>query len=341
MSPRARAASTPARMTRPLRLLVTGAAGYVGRHVTAQALSEGHSVRATMRDPARAADIAGAVGGPIEPAALDLMRDAGWDAAMAGIDAVMHTASPVPIGAPKRDDDVIRPALDGTRRVMKAVARAGIRRVVVTSSIAAILDPKGKDRNREFTASDWTDAENPEVRAYARAKTLAEREARRIAAEAGLSLVTINPGVVFGPPLGGGVSSSLALIDRLLKGRDLLLPRLWIPSVVARDVAAAHLRALDAEAGARLPMVAATVPLSEIAGIVRSAVPDARASRLTAPDWAVRLVARVSPSVRAVAGGLGRIDRVATGPAEALLGRPMADPRRAIADTARALARRG
>jgi dihydroflavonol-4-reductase len=325
-------------MRRPLRLLVTGAAGYVGRHVTAQALAEGNSVRATMRDPARAAELAGAVGGPVEPAALDLLRDAGWDAAMAGIDAVLHTASPVPIGAPKRDDDVIRPALDGTRRVMEAAARAGIPRVVVTSSIAAVLNPKGKDPAELFTAADWTDAGNPQVRAYARAKTLAEREARRIADEAGLRLATLNPGVVFGPPLGGGVSSSLALIDRLMKGRDPLLPRLNIPCVTVADVAEAHLRALEAGDGPRILMVADSVPLQEIAGLVRQAVPGARAARLVAPDWLVRLAARVSPSVRAAAGGLGRAERVETETAEALLGRPLADPRPAVTETARALA---
>ncbi len=325
-------------MTRALRLLVTGAGGYVGRHVTARALAEGHSVRASMRDPARAAEISGAVGGPVEPAALDLLRDAGWDAAMAGIDAVLHTASPVPIGAPRRDDDVIRPALEGTRRVMEAAARAGVPRVVVTSSIAAVLNPRGKDLAEFFTAADWTDAEDPAVRAYARAKTLAEREARRIAAEAGIALVTINPGVVFGPPRGGPATSSLALIDRLIRGRDPLLPRLHIPCVTAEDVAEAHLNALDARDGARILMVAGSVPLQEIAALVRQAVPHARASRLTAPDWAVRLVALVSPSVRAAAGGLGRVERVETATAEALLGREMVDPRAAVTATARALA---
>jgi dihydroflavonol-4-reductase len=325
-------------MTRPLRLLVTGAGGYVGRHVTARALAEGHSVRASMRDPARAAEIAGAVGGPVEPAALDLLRDAGWDASMAGIDAVLHTASPVPIGAPRRDDDVIRPALEGTRRVMQAAARAGISRVVVTSSIAAVLNPRGKDPADLFTAADWTDAQNPAVRAYARAKTLAEREARRIAAEAGIALATINPGVVFGPPLGGPATSSLALIDRLIRGRDPLLPRLHIPCVTAGDVAEAHVKALGAVDGARILMVADSVPLQEIAALVRQAVPHARVARISAPDWAVRLVALASPSVRAAAGGLGRRERVETATAEALLGREMTDPRAAVAATARALA---
>jgi dihydroflavonol-4-reductase len=322
-----------------MRLLVTGAAGYLGRHVTARALAEGHAVRATLRDPCRVADLRAAVGrGPLEAVGLDLLRDSGWEAAMDGIDAVLHTASPVPVGAPRRDADVIRPALEGTRRVMQAAARAGIGQVVVTSSIAAVLNPPGKDPTALFTAADWTDTRNPAVRAYARAKTLAEREARHIAAESGIRLATLNPGVVFGAPLGGGVSSSLALIDRLLRGRDPLLPRLAIPCVVAEDVADAHLRALDAEDGARILLVADTVPLQEIAARVRRAVPGAKASRRMAPDWAVRLVARVSPSVRAAASGLGRVERVETATAEALLGRPLADPRPAVDATARALA---
>ena len=328
-------------MTAPRHLLITGGAGYVGRHVIASALAAGHRVRATLRDPAKAPEPA-LIGGQVEWVRADLLRDAGWEAAFDGIDALLHTASPVPIGAPKRDEDVIRPALEGTERVLRAAARAGLRRVVLTSSIAAMLSAPGKPAGAPFGAEDWTDATDPANRAYARAKTLAEQAAHRIAAEAGMSLIALNPGVVFGAPRGGGVTSSLALIDRLIAGRDPLLPRLAIPCVTAGDVAEAHLAALAglerAAPGARVPLVADTVPLRDIAEIVRRAVPEARPSRGTAPDWLVRAAARLSPSVRAAAGGLGRVDRVETETAATLLGRPLSDPRAAIAETARALA---
>jgi dihydroflavonol-4-reductase len=324
-----------------MHLLLTGANGYLGRHIAARALAEGHRLRVTLRDPARAADIRAAIGAEeaaLEAVPLDLLRGEGWDAAMEGIEAVIHAASPVPIGAPKRDVDVIRPAVEGTERVLAAAGRAGVGRVVVTSSIAAVLSAPGKAPGETFTAADWTDPAAPGVRAYARAKAMAERAARSLAAEARIPLVTVNPGLVVGPPLGGGVTSSLALIDRLVKGRDPLLPRIAIPATTTRDVAEAHLRALGAEDGARFLMVGDTLALREVAEIVRRAVPAARPSRIDAPDWAVRLLARVSPSVRGVAGGLGRFERVERAPVEALLGRPLEDPRPAIAETARALA---
>lgn len=325
-----------------MHLLITGATGFIGRHVTAEALAQGHRVRATMRDLSRAGDLRAHLGpGPLEPVALDLMQDTGWDAAMAGIDGLLHTASPVPVSAPNSEREVLGPAVEGTRRVLQAAARAGVPRVVVTSSIAAILGDPRKGPMDLYTAEDWTDPEAPKVRTYAKSKVLAEREARRIAAETpGLHLATVNPGFVFGAPLGSGVSSSLVLIDRLLRGKDPMLPRLSFPSVSVRDVAEAHLRALMAADGARIVASGETLWISEIAEVVREAVPGARPARLTAPDWLVRLLARFSPSLRMVASGVGRAQRTDPGTCEALLGRPLQDPRIAIAEAARALARR-
>ncbi len=325
-----------------MRLLITGAAGYVGRHVTAAALEAGHEVRATLRDPKRAealrADL-GAAPTQLSVVGLDLLRPEGWERALQGIDAVLHTASPVPTRAPRSDAEILRPAVDGTERVLRESAAAGVARVVVTSSIAAILGAPGKGPGDTFGAADWTDPDAPDIRTYARAKTLAEQAARAIARETdGLTLATVNPGYVFGPHLGGGVSSSLTLIDMLLRGRMPLLPRLAFPSVDVRDVAAAHLAALTAPDEARLVASGQTLWLPEISRIVRSAVPKARAPQLVAPDWAVRLAARLSPSLGMIAGGVGTAKNTDPASCEHALGRPLADPRPAVAETARALA---
>ncbi|MEM9901189.1 MAG: NAD-dependent epimerase/dehydratase family protein [Pseudomonadota bacterium] len=327
-----------------MHLLITGVGGYLGRHITAEALAQGHSVRATLRDPNRHSTLAADLGAPmdrLEVAQVDLLSDTGWDTAMDGIDAVLHTASPVPTAAPASDDAILRPAIDGTKRVLHAATRAGIRRAVVTSSIAAILGAPGKGPGDTFTHADWTDPAAPSTRAYARAKTCAERAAREIAdATPGLALATINPGYVFGAPRGGGVTSSLTLIDMLLKGRLPLLARLAFPSVSAQDVAAAHLSALHAPAGARILASGPTLWLSDIARAVRRAVPGARVPRLVAPDWTVRLANRLSPSLRMIAGGVGEARYTDPATCEALLGRPLSDPLDAVAETARALAAR-
>jgi len=331
-----------------MRILVTGAAGYVGRHVTAAALAAGHEVTGTLRDRARApalrVDLAARPGGGdvdrLDLVALDLLDDAGWDAAMAGVDAVLHTASPVPVAAPTDDEAVIRPAVEGTRRVLAAAARAGVRRAVVTSSIAAVLGAAGKGPGDTYGADDWTDTGRADLRAYARAKTLAERAARETAAARGIALASVLPGFVFGAPLGGPVTSSLTLIARLMDGAIPALPRLAFPSVAVGAVAEAHLRALAAPEGARILASGETLWLPEMAAIVRAAVPGARVPRLVAPDWLVRLAARVSPDLRAFAGGVGEARYTDPASCTALLGRPLADPRAAVAETARTLAAR-
>ncbi|MEM1431559.1 MAG: NAD-dependent epimerase/dehydratase family protein [Pseudomonadota bacterium] len=325
-----------------MHLLITGAQGYVGRHVTAHALAAGHTVRATLRDTSLSEHLRDAIDASkdqLQTVQLDLLSDAGWAEAMTGIDAVLHTASPVPTTRAPSDDAILRPAVDGTTRVLRHARDAGISRVVVTSSIAAILGSPDKGAGDTYDAGDWTPTDDPKVRAYARSKTLAEQAARRIAADAPtMRLATVNPGFVFGPPLGGPVSSSLTLVDMLLRGRFPALFRISFPSVDAEDVAAAHLAALTAEDGARIIASGRTLWLPEMAQAVREAVPSARVTRFILPDWIVRQARRVSPTLREFAGNVGQAKYTDPSSCEALLGRPLKDPLLAVAATARALA---
>ncbi len=321
-----------------MKLLITGATGYIGKHVVRRALGEGHQVRASLRSRAREAELRAAVGdGDLEIVELDLTKDDGWADAMSGIEGLLHTASPVPVGSDASADAIIGAAVNGTRRAIENAAREGVRRVVVTSSTAAIFGCNRPD-DHIFGPDDWTDPDLEGVGAYAKSKTLAELLAREIsAATPGMSLATVNPGFVFGAPLDRHWASSVVLIDRLLKGKDPMLPRLSFPSISVHDVAEAHLRALSARDGARIVASDRTFWLSEIADIVRSAAPSARAAKRTAPNWVVRFLSRFDPTIRFVVNDLGRYRRTDSSSLAELLERPPAPPEDAIAETARAL----
>src|SRR5271166_5775288 len=190
-------------------VLVTGGAGFIGGHCILQALAAGHSVRATLRNPARESEVRGLIDRAgaqglerLSFAAADLERDAGWPEAAAGCDFVLHVASPFPLAVPKHEDDLIVPARDGALRVLKAARAAGVKRVVLTSSFAAV-GYGHKEQAAPFNAASWTDPNGPGVSAYAKSKTLAERAAwDYVAKEGGPELSVVNPVGVFGPALG-------------------------------------------------------------------------------------------------------------------------------------------
>ena len=207
-------------------VLVTGGSGYIAGYCIAELLNDGWSVRSTVRSSAKTkavrqsiADIASKAS-EIEFVEADLNSDAAWDKAAIGAQYVLHVASPVPVTDPKNDDELIRPARDGTLRVLKAARDAGAKRVVITSSISAIIYGRG-GREKPLTEEDWTDETNRgDTSPYDRAKTMAERAAWAwLAAEGGrLELVTVNPGLVLGPVLGSDFSASIEAIKKLLDG---------------------------------------------------------------------------------------------------------------------------
>lgn len=219
----------------------------------------------------------------LDPAALsrlsfvaaDLGADAGWAAAMEGVVTLVHTASPFPLTPPKDENDLIRPALEGTLRVLGAARAAGIRRVVLTSSTVAIVPP---DRSGTYDESSWVDAARPQTLAYIRSKVLAERAAWDFAAENGMALTTINPGFVFGAPLGDCDGTSVALVRRLMKGTDPLMAKVEYPVVDVTDIARMHLRAVQdpATAGKRYLGAAGTLSFVEMGRILKAAHPTRR-----------------------------------------------------------------
>ncbi len=293
--------------TRPV--LVTGASGFIAKHIVRELLESERSVRAAVRSPARRAQLEALFpDAPLEFVTLDLTADEGWDAALTGVDALIHTASPFPSAPPKDPQDLIRPAVDGTMRALRAAQQAGVTRVVMTSTCGAIYKPADEEWSRVKTREDWTDPTGPKTTPYEASKTLAEQAAWRFAAEhPEMRLTTINPGMVFGPAMDEHYGSSLGLVEQLVTGRLPMYPKLDMPVVDVRDVARMHVRALadDSAAGQRFPGNAGALSVPEMAGILASAYPEAGRKGRTAPDWLVRTLATFVPLMRTAAKGLG------------------------------------
>lgn len=331
----------------PETVVLTGITGFIAKHVALKLLAAGYRVRGTLREPGRADEVRAALAphlgdtaldGRLEFATLDLTRDVGWSEAMAGAQALVHTASPFPMVQPGDRDAVIRPAVDGTRRALAAAAAAGVRRVVLTSSTAAVTNSAGPAHGDVYSEADWTDLDHPSASAYVASKTLAERAAWDFArSEApGMALTTILPGLVVGPPLDGHFGTSLKLIERMLAGSDPALPKLGFPVVDVRDVAEMHLRALQRPeaAGKRYLGAADFAWFRDMALIVKAAHPDRRVTTRTAPNLAIRLLARFDPSLRAIVPLLGRETRVSTAAARADLGIAFTPVAEALRDSA-------
>ena len=328
-----------------MKVLVTGGSGYIAGFLIRQLIEQGWTVHTTLRSLAREAPLRRLLAVPnarLHCFAADLNADAGWAEAVAGCSHVAHLASPLPAGVPKQADELILPARDGTLRVLRAARDAGVQRVVMTSSVAAVAYGRGPGVHH-FTEADWTDPSRPGLSAYIQSKTLAERAARDwIAREGGpVEFCTINPAVVLGPVWSSDHSASVMLVQKLLDGRWAALPRLGFGIVDVRDVADLHVRALTAPHmhGERFIASGRFMTLAEIAAVLRAGLgaDAARVTRRTLPDWLVRLAAQVSPVARAVVGELGNTRIQHADHAQAVFGWAPRREEDSILDCARSL----
>jgi nucleoside-diphosphate-sugar epimerase len=265
-------------------VLVTGATGFIAQHCMLQLLEAGYRVRGTARSAGRTAEVAdvlrphlsdaarAGLADRFEVVAADLTADAGWDEAVAGCRYVLHVASPIPRTPPKNPDELIVPARDGALRVLRAASSAGVERVVLTSSVAAVL--YGRDRNRVFTEDDWSNIDDKRIGTYEKSKAIAERAAwdamGELGSESTMSLAVINPGLVLGPLLSSDWGTSGEAVKKLIDRDFPAIPDIHYACVDVRDVAAAHVAAMTAPgaAGQRFICAEADHSLREIASIL-------------------------------------------------------------------------
>jgi dihydroflavonol-4-reductase len=310
-------------------VLVTGGSGFLGGWCLVELLRGDYAVRTTVRDLGREAEVRARVASQVDPGdrltvlEADLTSDGGWEQAVQGCDYVLHVASPFPLAQPKDPDELIVPAREGTLRVLKAALDAGVGRVVVTSSIAAVRGSVD-EAPAPLTEESWTDPDG-DVTPYTRSKTIAERAAWDFVEERGESekLAVVNPGAILGPLLGDDMSPSLELVNRLLKGMP-GTPRIGFSIVDVRDVVDLELKAMTApEAGGeRFIAVARFQWMSEVAAVLRERLGPAAAKvpKRAVPNLLVRLIGIFDPAVRSIAGQLGQKVEVSPAKAEAVLG---------------------
>lgn len=309
-------------------VVVTGIGGFLGGHVAAQLLRAGYDVRGTLRTLNRAGAVeaairsaAGTSAGALTFVEGDLLSDRGWEEAFAGAGLAVHTASPFPARVPKDENALIVPAREGTLRVLKAAKTAGIRRVVLTSSIAATNYGSGKP---PYTEADWTDVESPLATPYYKSKTLAERAAWEFARKSGLELAVINPGLILGPILRAEAGTSVGIVQNLLKGRYPAMPDLSLPVIDVRDVAEAHVLALSVPqaAGERFIAGGAALSVKDIVTVLRREFPvyARKLPKFVLPNWLAGFAARFDPGLNLIIRELGRDARVSNEKARRVLG---------------------
>ena len=331
-------------------VLVTGGSGFVGSHCLLQLLAAGHRARTTVRSLKREGDVramlkeGGAAADGLAFFAADLEQDAGWTEAVAGCDYVLHVASPFPPGVPTHEDELIVPAREGALRVLRAARDAGVKRVVLTSSFAAI----GYGHPPQtFDETVWTDP-NGKVSAYVKSKTLAERAAWDFIAKegGGLELSVVNPTFIFGPILGADYSTSITVVKQMLEGGMPAVPHLYFGVVDVRDVADLHLRAMTAAAakGERFLSVGDNfVTMLEIAGILKRRLGDAakRVPTRQLPNWVVRLAAMRNKQIQQFVPELGKKRNASNAKAKRLLGWAPRPNEESVVATAESLLRLG
>lgn len=299
-------------------VLVTGGTGFVGIHTILQLLQKGYRVKTTIRSLEKKDEVISMLkngginsSGRLEFVEADLMNDKNWNEAVKGCDYVLHIASPIFLRIPKDENEMIRPAVEGTIRVLKAARDAGVKRVVMTSNFGAV-GYSHKDPDKPITEESWTNPNEKGLSAYNKSKVLAERAAWDFMKKEGgkLELAVINPMGIFGPSLSPALSSGFELLKRIMDGTMKSLPKLTLGIVDVRDVADLHIRAMTspAAAGQRfLALAGGTLSLPQIAQLLKEKMPEAakNVSVKTIPDWVLRIAAIFSPQARAIAPMLG------------------------------------
>ena len=299
-------------------VLLTGITGFIAKRIALDLLEAGYSVRGSLRSVARADEVRATLARHLsDPAALDrlefveldLGQNDGWEDALQGVGALLHTASPFPLAQPRDEQVVIRPAVDGALRALRAAHKAGVHRVVMTSSVVAIGVAEAPP-GTVLTEDDWADPDHPTATPYSKSKTLAERAAWDfVASHPEMQLTAINPALVLGSPLDGGFGTSLQAIERIWRAKDPLQPEIGFGIVDVADISAMHIRALERPetVGRRYIGSNGSRTFPQIAAYLAKRHPERRISTRVAPMFALRVLGIFDPAVRSILPTVGRL----------------------------------
>ncbi|MCC4799365.1 SDR family oxidoreductase [Enterovibrio norvegicus] len=329
------------------RVLVTGISGFIGLHCAKELLNQGFEVRGSVRDMKKADEVLITLAAAsvdtrhLTFVQLDLTSDEGWNDAAEGCDYIMHIASPFTIANPKTEAEMITPAVEGSLRALRAGENAGVKRVVLTSSIVAMM---GSMKTGTFGPSDWTDSSSSAISTYTKSKTLAERAAwefvENLPDSNTMEFVTLNPGGVFGPPLGTNITGqTMAIVDQMLNGKLPLVPNIAFPMVDVRDLAVLHVQAMiTPKANGKRILAAGSAPSSfaEMAQILKDEGYKGPSTRI-APDFFLRFMSLFDREAKGMLGMLGMnlsADNAAT---RSLFGWTPRSVKQSIQDTAKAV----
>ena len=325
-------------------VLVTGGTGFVGVHCILQLLQKGYNVKTTLRSLKRKDEViemlkTGGITSFDNLAFIetDLTKDDNWDEAVKNCDYVLHVASPIFLSLPKDENEMIRPAVDGALRVLKAARNAGVKRVVMTSNFGAV-GYSHKNPNDEITEKDWTDPNEKGLSSYNKSKVMAERAAWDFIKKEGgdLELSVINPVGIFGPSLGPDISSGFELLRNLLNGSMKAIPNLTMNIIDVRDVADLHIRAMinpEAKGQRFLALAGGKISMPEIALLIKKEMPEVAHSISTKrlPDWLVSLTGLFSPQAKNIASMLRANRNTSNAKAREVLGwKPLSNNEEAI-----------
>lgn len=298
------------------KVLLTGISGYIGQHCAVELLKSGYAVRGSVRSLSKSGEVTEVIKKQIDPKGnleyceLNLLKDEGWDQAMEGCDFVLHVASPFITSQPKNEDELIKPAVEGTQRALKAAKKAGVKRVVLTSSMVAMIG--GAKGYVNVNQDSWTDVNAKGVSAYLKSKTLAEKSAWDfIGKQKGatpLELVTIHPGAVYGPTLSGNLTGeSMSTFKELIAGGWPRLPQAAISMSDVRDVARIHVQALENTSANGKRFIVSTeraYSFQELAQILKSNGYDKVSTKL-APNLLLKFMANFNNDLKGLLPYIG------------------------------------
>ncbi|NNF32489.1 MAG: aldehyde reductase [Saprospiraceae bacterium] len=331
------------------KVLLTGITGFLGSRTAIQLLNKGYHVTGTLRNKDRAESIKTIVSTHtenienLELIQADLIDDR-WGDRMAGIDYVMHIASPFPRTLPKHEDDLIIPAKKGALNIIQAASKKSVKRVVMTSSSGAIT--YGVSKHKTFNEEDWTDVTNKkDTTPYFRSKTIAEKAAWDFikSNDSDLELTVINPSLITGPIIEKDYGTSGELIKKMIEGSMPALPDIGFPTIDVRSVAEAHILAMEtkAAAGERIICSGEYYTVSDIASIIRPLYPNLKIPKSKLPNFGVKIFALFDKEARTILLDLGTRRKLDNSKARQLLGWEPMDGKEGVISMAKSMIEHG